>query len=272
LGSPVPVPPPLPSFNLCNVPPPVLASVAFQRHPRPVHIQGVRRTHRRLFAWLRRTRDPQDRSRRFREYMDVAFRLHQWRDEPEGSGRASLRNSYFRYLRGWMVDSNSREAAVLKAWAESRFGLPPCHHEAPIRGPDDPSYLRYRTAAARGEGRTNALRLQLDLLFEFIQDEVRRRYPGPPRGLTLYRGIHDLDEHEVTARPARDRVVVWLNNLVSFTRDAERAWEFGTRVLEVTVPTSKIVFDGRLLHTSLLAGEEEVLALGGQVEAKVRWW
>ncbi|RMG93800.1 MAG: N-acyl homoserine lactonase [Candidatus Dadabacteria bacterium] len=260
------------SFNLCSVPAPLLASTGFQRHPRPVHIQGVRRTHRRLFARLRRTPDAKARICRFQEYMDVAFRLHQWRDEPDGSGRASLRNSYFRYLRGWMADSNSREAAVLKAWAESRFGLPPCHHGAPIRSLADPSYLAYRTEAARGEGRTNALRLQLDLLFEFVQDEVRRRHPGHPEVLTLYRGIHDLDEHEVTARPAPDRVVVWLNNLVSFTRDPERAWEFGTRVLEVEVPTSKIVFDAPLLHTSLLAGEEEVLALGGQVEARVRWW
>jgi len=58
----------------------------------------------------------------FNEYMSVksaasvGWCRHQQRAQ-------ELRNSYLRFLRGWGVDSNSIEAAVLKAWVESRIGF-----------------------------------------------------------------------------------------------------------------------------------------------------
>ena len=47
------------------------------------------------------------------------------RTSDSDKARKSLKNSYLRYLRGWMMDSNSIEGAVLKGWVESRMGLPP---------------------------------------------------------------------------------------------------------------------------------------------------
>ena len=53
------------------------------------------------------------------------------------------------------------------------------------------------------------------------------------------------------------------------TTDFERAWEFGTRVIEAAVPLPKVFFRGDLLPRSLLKGEGEVMGIGGEYEVKV---
>jgi NAD+--dinitrogen-reductase ADP-D-ribosyltransferase len=60
-----------------------------------------------------------------------------------------------------------------------------------------------------------------------------------------------------------------LNNLNSFTADFEKAWEFGTRVIEADVPLSKILFMCGVLPRTLLKGEDEYLVIGGDYEVKV---
>jgi NAD+--dinitrogen-reductase ADP-D-ribosyltransferase len=60
-----------------------------------------------------------------------------------------------------------------------------------------------------------------------------------------------------------------LNNLNSFTDDFERAWEFGSKVLQAQVPLTKVFFMGGLLPRSLFKGESEVLVIGGEYEVKV---
>ena len=119
--------------------------------------------------------------------------------------------------------------------------------------------------------RTNAIFSQLDLLYEFVQYELKRRDPQCTH-ITLYRGIYDLDGHDVLERIEPDKIVLRLNNLNSFTRDFERAWEFGTQVIEVDVPVPKIFFDGSFLHSSILQGEEEVLVIGGEYLGKLRYY
>jgi len=73
--------------------------------------------------------------------------------------------------------------------------------------------------------------MQLDLLYTFCQDELRRRLPGE-NWKTLYRGTHDSEEYNVskvaTATETRRAALVQLNNLSSFTSDPEVAWEFGS--------------------------------------------
>ncbi|HEX9873392.1 MAG TPA: NAD(+)--dinitrogen-reductase ADP-D-ribosyltransferase, partial [Deferrimonas sp.] len=87
--------------------------------------------------------------------------------------------------------------------------------------------------------------------------------------LRLYRGINDFSEHRIIENLGKNRCLVRLNNLNSFTTDFERAWEFGTRVLEAEVPLVKIFFRGDLLPRTLLKGEGEVLVIGGEYEVKV---
>jgi NAD+--dinitrogen-reductase ADP-D-ribosyltransferase len=106
--------------------------------------------------------------------------------------------------------------------------------------------------------------MQLDLLYTFCQDELRRRFPNE-KWQTLYRGTHDSEEYSVQKEnDGKGRAaLVQLNNLSSFTSDPEVAWEFGSSAWEVKVPFAKIVFFSGLLPKACLAGESEHLVLGG---------
>ena len=191
--------------NRCDHPPRVIASHLFNRNPLPIEIQGVRRAHRSLFARLDRLEDPKARVRAFREYMVLVFQVGKWRKESSPLGRRSLRNSYLRFLRGWMQDASSPEGAVLKGWVESRFGLPPTFHAGPIADLHAPAYVLYLVERMRESARTNAVESQFDLLYEFVQYELRRRHPGVP-AFTLYRGVRNLADYRVLEDPGRNRV------------------------------------------------------------------
>jgi NAD+--dinitrogen-reductase ADP-D-ribosyltransferase len=255
-------------INFCDIPPWVIASRHFNHHPRRLKIQGVRDNHARLFKLLESLSDQGERGRQFHDYMDVAFQLHQWEREDTQGGRKSLKNSYLRFLRGWMFEANSLEGAVLKGWVESRMGLPPTFHHAAITDLHDDVYQRFLKERMQGSVRTNAIMAQLDLLYEFVQYELHRSEPLMTH-LRLWRGIHDFDEARVLERLDGRRRLVRLNNLVSFTSDFERAWEFGSKVLQAEVPTCKVFFRGDLLPSNLLKGEGEVMVIGGEYEVEV---
>ena len=255
--------------NRCDQPPWVIASPHFNRRPLPLEIQGVRRAHRSFFSRLENLADPAERQRCFRDYTDLVFQTGKWRRETTPLGRRSLRNSYLRFLRGWMLDASSAEGAVLKGWVESRFGLPPTFHAGLIADLHAPAYVLYLVERMRESARSNAVDSQFDLLYEFIQQEQRRRYPGVP-AFTLYRGVKNLGDYRVVGEPGEDRVVLRLNNLNSFTSRLEHAWQFGSRVLEAAVPASKIFFRSDLLPGILPRGEEEALVIGGDFEVTVR--
>jgi NAD+--dinitrogen-reductase ADP-D-ribosyltransferase len=257
------------THNLVSLPSWTLASPRFNEEPVEVEVQGVRRAHRDLFARLDRTDSPGDRGLVFHDYMDVAFQLHQWEREESEGARKSLRNSYLRYLRGWMFDSNSVEGAVLKGWVESRMGIPPTYHREPIGDLRSEGYYRYMVDRTRGMARTNAILPQLDVLYEFVQYELRRLHGGVAT-VTLWRGVHDFSEHLVLEERGKGRYRIRLNCLNSFTTDFERAFEFGTKVLEATVATPKIFFRGDLLPRSVLKGEGEALVIGGDYDVRVR--
>ena len=140
--------------NRCDQPPWVIASPRFNRHPLPLEIQGVRRAHRSFFSRLESLADPAGRQRCFRDYTDLVFQTGKWRRETTPLGRRSLRNSYLRFLRGWMLDASSAEGAVLKGWVESRFGLPPIFHAGLIEGIDSREYLLYLAERMRESART----------------------------------------------------------------------------------------------------------------------
>jgi NAD+--dinitrogen-reductase ADP-D-ribosyltransferase len=255
-------------MNLCTLPPWAIASRHFNRHPQSLEIQGVRHANRLLFQRLDALDDPLARAGLFHDYMDVTFQLHQWQQEATPLSRKSLKNSYLRFLRGWMFDANSREGAVLKGWVESRLGLAPTFHREVISDIHSEAYFRYSAERMQGTARTSALNQQFDVLFEFAQYELARRLPGVSH-LCLYRGINDFAEHRILESYDRHRHLVRLNSLVSFTTDFERAWEFGSRVLQAEVPLVKIFFQGDLLPRSLLKGEGEVMAFGGEYEVRV---
>jgi NAD+--dinitrogen-reductase ADP-D-ribosyltransferase len=255
--------------NRCDLPPWLIASPHFNRNPRRIEIQGVRRAHRALFARLDRLSLPAARERCLRDYIDVLFRARKWRTEESLPGRRSLRNGFLHFLRGWMQDASSAEGAVLKGWVESRFGIPPAYHGGRIGSTESKEYLRYLSDRMRESARTNAVEAQFDLLYEYVQYELGRRHPGV-RSFTLYRGVRNLGDYRVVEEPAGDRVVLRLNNLNSFSSRPEYAWQFGNRVLEADVPAAKIFFRSDLLPDVLPRGEEESLVIGGDFEVTVR--
>lgn len=159
-------------LNRCDHPPRVIASPHFNRNPRPLAIQGVRRFHRSLFARLDVLPKPAARERCLRDYMEAVFLTGKVPRGVSPADRRSLRNGYLRFLRGWMLDASSEEGAVLKGWVESRFGLPPVFHAGPIDRTDTGEYLIYLGERMRGSTLTNAVDMQFDLLYEFVQYEL----------------------------------------------------------------------------------------------------
>lgn len=248
-------------INHCAVSPWVIASAEFNQQPQALHIAGVRESNRRLFAKLDDIADPARRGEVFHEYLSVKFALHQW-ETYDGNARRSLRNSYIRFLRGWGLESSGVEGAVLKGWVQSRFGIAPTFHRTVLAANNGEEDQQFAIDRMKGSARTNAIDSQLDLLYEFCQYELQRRFPDTAH-FDLFRGTNDPAEHPVLERAAKRRLCVQLNNLCSFTSDREKAWEFGSTVWAAAVPCCKIIFFSGLLPSSLLHGEQEFIALGG---------
>lgn len=254
------------SFNNCNLPPWVIASRHFNDNPQPLEIQGVKEGNRFLFQKLAAIASQEERALVFNDFMSVKFQLHHWQDQTETAGR-SIKNSYLRFLRGWMMDSNSIEGAVLKRWVESRMGITPTYHRARISGIHSQAYFEFSVDVMKGSARTNAIQSQLDILYEYCQFEIAKKYPHSHQ-IMLYRGTYDASEHDLIEQINRREQIVRLNNLVSFTSDEERAWEFGSTVWEVRVPLSKVFFYNDLLPGSIMKGEGEYLVIGGEYRVR----
>ena len=249
------------SLNRCNLSPWIIGSEEFQANPLPVEIDGARTTDRGLFRGLEEIADTGERSQFFHDYLCAKFSLN---EKFELHGKTKSPYSYVHLLRAWGADSNGQAGAVLKSWVESRFGLLATYHKGRLA--DDPAAREaFRLDRTRGAAKAIGVLMQLDLLYTFCQDELRRRF-ADEQWKTLYRGTHDSEEYTIrqqTEQGAKRAALVQLNNLSSFTSDPEVAWEFGSSAWEVKVPFAKIVFFSGLLPKSCLAGESEHLVLGG---------
>ena len=250
-------------INRCNLPADILGGLTYQRHPTPLQIDGVADLHKPLWALLDDIPGADERAERFAGYMASHFRLRQPEDAGLVTGQSGsrARASYLRVVRGWAFDSESREAAVLKGWVESRFGLSPRHHGEPLREPGSAAWQRYVEIRAQGLRGTNALESQLDLLYAYTQYELARQFPQRTH-LRLYRGVNRLAEHETIQDSRQGEKVLLLNNINSFSRSRERAGEFGDDLLAVDVPLPKLAFFSQLLP-GMLRGEDEYVVIGG---------
>jgi len=250
-------------INRCNLPAAILGGLTYQRHPTPLQIDGIADLHKPLWALLDDIPGAGERAERFAGYMASHFRLRQPEDAGLVTGQSGsrARASYLRVVRGWAFDSESREAAVLKGWVESRFGLSPRHHGEALREPGSAAWQRYVEIRAQGLRGTNALESQLDLLYAYTQYELARQFPQRTH-LRLYRGVNRLAEHETIQDNRQGEKVLLLNNINSFSRSRERAGEFGDDLLAVDVPLPKLAFFSRLLP-GMLRGEDEYVVIGG---------
>ena len=227
-----------------------------------MEIQGVKESNRFLFEKLAALSSHQERALLFNDFMSVKFHLHHWQEQSTVVARMSIRNNYLRFLKGWKIDSNSVAGAVLKRWVESRIGISPTFHKARIDDINSEAYFNYTVDVMNGSAQTSAIQSQLDLLYEFGQFELPRKYPGV-NTLTLYRGTHDAEEYDILESLNKREHIVRVNNLVSFTDEEERAWEFGRTVWKTSVPVCKIFFYNDLLP-GILKGEDEFMIIGGE--------
>lgn len=254
------------STNLVGVPMAFLAGTDFNDDPVPLHIAGVREMNPGLFEMLALAADLTEAGEAFTCYMNALFGI-----DPEqrvaridpSSGRHRFRSSFLSLIKGWGFDSNGKEGAVLKGWVESRFGIFPTFHKAPIRRIASSAWTTYVEEKMSSRFHNNAIYVQLDLLFEFCLWALARFAARGQSHLTLYRGTNAFDEHQIVRRIDRRNVVIRLNSLASFTCDRDVAGCFGDIILTAMVPVPKIAFFNQLLKTHPLKGEGEVLVIGG---------
>jgi NAD+--dinitrogen-reductase ADP-D-ribosyltransferase len=266
--------------NLVGVPSLVLASTAFNSNPVGLAIAGTCESHSGLFALLNSSRDLTDARDMFAHYLLIAFGLRKpARHELASLGAAEQRrwrSSWRKLLQGWGMDSNGTAGAVLKGWVESRFGLVPSFHKAPLaRFPSD-AWITYLQEKATSRHHNNNIHQQLDLLYEYCQWALRTHPPASDgaastRHLRLWRGSNRFEEQISVDQLQARRCTVRLNNLVSFSQSQEAASCFGDWVFEVQVPVCKVLVFPGLLPGQVLQGEQEVLALGGDYEVTARY-
>lgn len=138
-------------INRCNLPPVIVGSLSFQQHPTMLHIDGIDELHKALFRGLDIRQTHKQRANYFMDYMIVHFRMKNLEDAGLMSDDKDKRSKadYLRILRGWLFDTDGREAAVLKSWVESRFGLLTRYHKSELKDYTEENYqFFYRNALA----------------------------------------------------------------------------------------------------------------------------
>lgn len=259
------------STNLTGLSTECIASVVFNEHPKPLHIAGTREAASGLFELLAKQSAPETCGRLFQDYMCVVFGFEtEQRLADDVTGGRRYRNSYLRLIQDWGMDSNNAQAAVLKGWVESRFGLFPSYHKQPITGFGTKAWIGYIEEKMNSRYHNNCIYMQLDLLYEYCQWFTERfRIPAISHK-TLYRGVDMLDDCVIRHETKHDKIVRF-NNLVSFTDSPGTAGEFGAYILKTEVPMVKLIFFNDLLPRHALRGETEYLAIGGAYRVRVSY-
>lgn len=258
-------------INHCNLPPVIVGSLRFQQQPINLSIDGINELHKGLFTALDELAGHAQRAEYFMDYMTVHFRMHKLEEAGLGDDKNKKRSKvdYLRILRGWLFDVDNREAAVLKSWAESRFGLLTRYHKGDLGDYSGKNYQLYLHERSRGLFATNALEAQIDLLYSYCQYELALK-KNIEQHVTLYRGVNRIDSYNIIERQDNRNATVLLNNLNSFSYERERADEFGDYILEVKVPRQKIMFYSNLLP-GMFSGEEEVIVIGGVYKVNITY-
>ncbi len=251
--------------SMVGVAPALLASVSFNAAPQPLHVAGVHAHHAPLFNALEHTAGADEARALFAHYMREMFAL----GRPAADDSRRWRASYLKLLQGWGLDANGPAGAVLKGWAESRFGLLPAFHKAPLGRFPSAAWVAYLQDKGTSRYHNHQILHQLDLLFEFCQWMLaRHRLLGDGPRVTLWRGSNRIEEQVVAGSLQARRCTVRLNNVVSFSTTREQAGCFGDWLLRAQVPVCKLLLVPGLLDTRSLQGEAEVLAIGGLYEVE----
>jgi len=258
--------------SMVGVPAPVLASVSFNQAPQPLHVAGVHAAHSPLFNALEHTQSAGEARELFAHYMREMFGLDRPTTPAPPEDAHRWRVSYLKLLQGWGLDANGAAGAVLKGWAESRFGLLPAFHKVPLGRFPSAAWVDYLQDKGAARYHNHQILQQLDLLFEFCQWMLARHaLLGLEPVVTLWRGSNRIEEQVVAGSLRARRCTVRLNNIVSFSTTREQAGWFGDWLLCARVPLCKLLLVPGLLDTRSLQGEAEVLAIGGLYEVEASY-
>ncbi len=260
------------STNLIGLSAELLSSVDFCEAPQPIRIAGTRETHAGLFSLLEGVGDQGEASEVFAHYMELAFGVAKRRKGGEEDPSRYWKSSYLKLLQGWGFDANSRPAAVLKGWVESRFGIVPTFHHGPLEHFPSEPWMRYLEEKLSSRFHNNCIQLQLDVLYEYCQ-WCLGRFVRPASGpsLELYRGIERSEARFLRGSVRSRRGVLRLNNLVSFSTSRECCDPFGDLILRARVPLEKVLFYPGIVVDRVLDGEGEVLVIGGDFDVQVSY-
>lgn len=245
--------------NLIGIPTQIFASIEFNENPRPTHINGVREMYRPFFEVLNRLEE-KDFAPLFFEHMRALYNL----EDQELQGKSKkYRAGFMRLIKGWFFDSNRPEGAVMKGWVESRFGLRALYHNGILTGLNTPEYMSYLAEKMHPRFHYNSIYSQLDLVYEYVQEYLKRF--GPADGmLTLYRGYNSAADESERVKTIGPRSWVLRNNcLTSYSADIERASEFGDRIVRIRVPFQKVFCYEKALGGKFPGYEKEHILLGG---------
>jgi NAD+---dinitrogen-reductase ADP-D-ribosyltransferase len=243
--------------------------VKFNEYPMPLQIHGTREANSSFFSMLDKAESLIQAAVIFQDYMSLLFGFEEeQRCGTDASGRRRFRSSYLRLLQDWGFDSNHPQGAVLKGWVESRFGIFPTYHKAPLDGLLTPAWMVYLEDKMTSRFHNNCIFLQLDLLYEFCQFAMARFVAPASRHLSLFRGVDRLEELRAVDEEGRQGIAR-LNNIVSLTDSRETAGQFGSCIIETRVPVVKLLFFNELLASHSLRGEAEYLAIGGDYQVRI---
>lgn len=179
----------------------------------PVQISGVREDNRGFFDRVAAVRNRLAAGLLFQDYRNVVFALDKTHADHAG-GKRRYRASYQRLLSGWGFDSNRREGVVLKGWVESRFGISPTFHEAPLTRVGSSEWSAYVEDKMPSMFHNNAISEQSAFLYEFCQWMLTQWYRSGRGHITLYRGVNRFDEGRLVNEDQRGRTH-WCGSTIS---------------------------------------------------------
>lgn len=257
------------STNMVGVASGLITSTEFNANPVALQIAGTRDSAHSLFSALATLATPQECGELFQYYMHDVFGENPQNHSAKQTDKRRYRNSYLRLIQDWGMDSNNLQAAVLKGWVESRFGLYPTYHKHAINALYDKVWIQYVEDKMHSRYHNNCIYMQLDLLYEFCQWFIDRFKQPAEKFITLYRGVNAVEKQCVADTKQKRQKIVRFNNLTSFTNLESTAGEFGDTVLKVAVPVVKIVFFNQLLPHHALHGESEYLVIGGDYQVEL---
>lgn len=255
------------SLNRCNLPASILGNHTYQQKPIPLKLDCVMELHVEFFRSIKSVQSAEHRSLLFREYMACAFLLGNSEEaglDQSNSHKSRHKLDYLKLLRGWMFNADSIEGAIMKRWVESRFGLLTINHAGLLGQTNNNAERNYLNGFTEGLYNSNALESQLDLLYSYCQYEL-----SEPKHYQLYRGVNNLNQHTIIRESKDNEALLLLNNLNSFSDDLLTSETFGDLILDIKVPSSKIVYFPGLL-SGTLKGESEYLVIGGVYRAKIK--